>query len=90
MKSLKKNYIFVFNVSIKTTTVSILDEDVANDSVALATDAFPGALDIGDLVRGQTGLGIGNIFLLPVDFNLIQKLLNYYSIFMEIVLLVFT
>ena len=44
----------------------LLDEDLADDGVAVIADAFPGAADIGDLVGSQTGLGISNVFLLPV------------------------
>ena len=46
-----------------------LDEDVADDGVALTADAFPGAADIGDLVGGQTGLGVGNVLLFPVELK---------------------
>jgi len=49
--------------------VNSLDEDGADHFIALAADAFPGAADIGDLVRSQTGLGVGDIFLLPVDLK---------------------
>jgi len=43
---------------------NILDEDLADDGVAVIAVVFPSAADIGDLVGSQTGLGIGNVFLL--------------------------
>ena len=46
-----------------------LDEDGADHFVTLTTNAFPSAADIGDLVRSQTGLGVGDVFLLPVELN---------------------
>ena len=46
---------------------NLLDEDLADDGVAVIAVVFPSASDIGDLVGSQTGLGISNVFLLPVE-----------------------
>ena len=43
----------------------ILDEDGRDHGVAVTPDIFPAPLDIMDLVGGQFGLGISQIFGFP-------------------------
>ena len=46
-----------------------LDEDGRDDGVAVASDVLPGPLDVADLVARQFGLGINQIFGVPIKLN---------------------
>ena len=43
-----------------------LDEDGRDDGVAVASDVLPGPLDVTNLVARQFGLGINQIFRVPI------------------------
>ena len=46
-----------------------LDEDGRDDGIAVASDVLPGPLDVADLVARQFGLGIDQIFGVPIKLN---------------------
>ena len=46
-----------------------LDEDGRDDGIAVASDVLPGPLDVADLVARQFGLGINQIFGVPIKLN---------------------
>ena len=45
-----------------------LDEDGRDDGVAVASQVLPAPLDVADLVGRQFGLGISQIFGVPIEF----------------------
>ena len=46
-----------------------LDEDGRDDGVAVASQVLPTPLDVADLVGRQFGLGISQIFRVPIELN---------------------